>query len=59
MRRAYYKEFPQIARMNKQTVASLYTDLNKLPTLHKKIFQQHQNTMGEYMGKEFLNFLQK
>lgn len=45
--------------MNKQTVASLYTDLNKLPTLHKKIFQQHQNTMGEYMGKEFLNFLQK
>lgn len=31
--------------------------MDKLPTMHKKIFQQHQNTMGERMCEEFLRFL--
>ena len=31
--------------------------LDKLPPLHKKIFQQHTNTMGERMCEEFLKFL--
>jgi hypothetical protein len=30
-----------------------------MPTMHKKIFQQHSNTMGERMCEEFLRFLTK
>jgi len=31
--------------------------MDKMPTMHKKIFQQHSNTMGERMCEEFLRFL--
>jgi hypothetical protein len=45
--------------MNRQAQQVHFNDMGKLPTMHKKIFNQHQNTMGERMGAEFQNFLQK
>lgn len=32
--------------------------MTKLPAMHKRIFQQHTNSMGERMSTEFQKFLE-